>query len=374
MLSKDVPSLQFEIRWNGRLMGLERVARGRQLAVAGSIIGVVSGGVVVDGVRRSLLDDEPFGLRCGPLELRVCAASACAAVRDDVVDVAWWRNVAVALILAMGTVVGLRLTPKIPELGDDDLGRGRLTIARANLTPAKQPTLLPPPPAVKQRRPTTLAAAASAKPRKMQTLKQRRDQDSALAMAALRELGLVGPATGGVLGSGNPVALALSQLNGVGVAGGSGLGTRPMGGGGGGDAVGIGVIGSGSSTRGPGGDGSIDLTGRGVKRGKLDGGKIIYIGSMSREEIQRVVDRALSRIRYCYEKELNQDPSLEGKVVAQWTIGSSGDVVAATIPQSTFARPAVGDCVQRVMRSLKFPAPVGGGVVNVTYPFVFTAH
>jgi len=30
-------------------------------------------------------------------------------------------------------------------------------------------------------------------------------------------------------------------------------------------------------------------------------------------------------------------------------------------------------CVIKVMRSLKFPKPRGGGIVVVTYPFVFAA-
>ena len=30
-------------------------------------------------------------------------------------------------------------------------------------------------------------------------------------------------------------------------------------------------------------------------------------------------------------------------------------------------------CVQKVMMSLKFPKPRGGGIVVVTYPFVFAA-
>ena len=34
----------------------------------------------------------------------------------------------------------------------------------------------------------------------------------------------------------------------------------------------------------------------------------------------------------------------------------------------------VDECVLRVIRQLKFPSPRGGGVVSVSYPFVFTAR
>ena len=32
----------------------------------------------------------------------------------------------------------------------------------------------------------------------------------------------------------------------------------------------------------------------------------------------------------------------------------------------------IEQCVQRIIQRLKFPTPKGGGVVNVTYPFVFS--
>jgi hypothetical protein len=98
-------------------------------------------------------------------------------------------------------------------------------------------------------------------------------------------------------------------------------------------------------------------------------------GGLSREEIQRVIARVMSQIKYCYEKELNRDPNLEGKLQMFWVINGSGDVSTASATQNTFgsgaAKPIEG-CVQRIIQRLKFPNPKGGGIVNVQFPFVFS--
>jgi hypothetical protein len=162
----------------------------------------------------------------------------------------------------------------------------------------------------------------------------------------------------------------------MGDAGGAGgLGSRGTGAGGGGQGLGIGGLGSGPG-RGSGGTGNIDLGGRGKGMTRIVPGKIIYEGGLTREEIQRVISRVMSQIKYCYEKELNKDPNLEGKLVASWVISGSGDVQSANMAQNTFggasAQP-VEQCVIRIIQRLKFPQPKGGGQVFVTYPFVFSS-
>jgi hypothetical protein len=180
----------------------------------------------------------------------------------------------------------------------------------------------------------------------------------------------------GGLGSG--VNNALGGLKGasMGDAGGAGgLGSRGTGAGGGGTGLGIGGLGSGTG-RGSGGTGNIDLGGRGKGTTKIVPGKITYEGGLSREEIQRVISRVMSQIKYCYEKELNKDPNLEGKLVMFWVISGTGDVQTTQTAQNTFgggSGPAIDQCVSRIIQRLKFPNPKGGGIVNVTYPFVFSA-
>ena len=166
--------------------------------------------------------------------------------------------------------------------------------------------------------------------------KDKREEDRKLAMDALAALGLSGPegAVSNVLGPGglgSGINQSLGGLRGaaMGDAGGiGGMGTRGAGAGGGGNALGIGGLGSGTG-RGSGGRGGIDLGGRGKGMVRVRPGKVTFKGSLSREEIQRVIKRAERRIRFCYEKELQKNPNLQGKVVISWVISPSGSVSSA---------------------------------------------
>lgn len=208
--------------------------------------------------------------------------------------------------------------------------------------------------------------------------KDKREEDRKLAMDALAALGLKGPdgAVSNVLGPGglgSGINESLGGLRGasMGDAGGAGgLGSRGTGAGGGGNALGIGGLGSGTG-RGSGGQGGIDLGGRGKGMTRIKPGKVITKGSLSREEIDRVVRRHMNQIRYCYEKELAKDPNLQGKLVGSWTIAGTGLVASASISQNTMGSPPVGTCVERIIQRMRFPKPRGGGQVFVTYPWVF---
>ncbi len=133
-----------------------------------------------------------------------------------------------------------------------------------------------------------------------------------------------------------------------------GLGLRGTGGTtGGGFGIGIGRSSSGAST-------------------KVKPGAATVHGSLDKEIIRRIVRRRLTSIRYCYEKELVKDASLAGEVVVSFVIGGDGAVRSASVKRSTIGNDAVERCVVKAVEGLSFPAPTGGGVVAVTYPFVFS--
>lgn len=92
------------------------------------------------------------------------------------------------------------------------------------------------------------------------------------------------------------------------------------------------------------------------------------IGTLDRADIRRVVQRHLVPIRHCYERQLAVTPDLAGTVRARFTIGKDGRVLDAS---ASGMGPAVDDCVAGVIRRITFPAPRGGGIVTVTYPFTF---
>ena len=305
-------------------------------------------------------------------------------------DFLYAKVLGVALIFQIALVVAMLITPKFDGDDDDDLFQNPNEFQALILKPEE-----------KKKEKKELSGKKGAKRKDDEGVfgkkdkpkedklaskkgapkvdKDKREEDRKLAMDALAALGLKGPdgAVSNVLGPGglgSGINNALGGLRGasMGDAGGAGgLGSRGTGAGGGGNALGIGGLGSGTG-RGSGGSGGIDLGGRGKGMTRVQPGKVISKGSLSREEIQRVIRRVMNQIKFCYERELNKNPNLEGKIVASWVIQGSGDVGTAKASQNTMGNANVEECVMRIIKRLRFPQPQGGGQVFVTYPFVFS--
>ena len=95
-------------------------------------------------------------------------------------------------------------------------------------------------------------------------------------------------------------------------------------------------------------------------------------GSLDKSIIRRVIKDHINEVMVCYEAELAVHPGIRGRVMVQFTIGASGDVLASVLQNSTLHSPAVESCTVQAVRTWKFPKPVGGGIVIVSYPFVLT--
>lgn len=147
-----------------------------------------------------------------------------------------------------------------------------------------------------------------------------------------------------------------------------GLGISGVGRGGGGGAA---LIGGGALGRKGYGRGANRLGERKASIPRVIPGKPIVTGSLSKAIIRRVIRRHRNEYRYCYEKVLNKAPGLAGKVRVSFTIGADGKVIAAKTLDDTLKDPAVAKCLVRKVKRWVFPAPKGGGVVAVVYPFVF---
>ncbi|XXF81010.1 TonB family protein [Myxococcaceae bacterium GXIMD 01537] len=150
-----------------------------------------------------------------------------------------------------------------------------------------------------------------------------------------------------------------------------GLGTRNNGKGGGGTALGIGGLGTQGNGPGTGGSG-IDLGGRGKQLVKVIPGKTTVIGGLDKDVIAKVIRDHMAEIKYCYETELNKNPSLAGKVAVAFTIDPAGSVSEANVSETTLGNSTAENCMLRRIRRWKFPEPKGGGVVAVTYPWIFS--
>ncbi len=182
---------------------------------------------------------------------------------------------------------------------------------------------------------------------------------------------------GGGLGAGMEKTLgSVTGISGVDQFGSGGLGTRGFGTGGGGNALGIGGLGT--RGRGGGGMGGMGygmaagrIGGKGLSAITAGGGQAVIMGALDRAVIDAYIKRNLAKIRWCYEKELNKDPKLFGKIVINFIISKTGQVSSSKVQRSTMGNENVESCVADQIKKIRFPAPKGGGIVIVNYPFVF---
>ncbi|KFE69940.1 AgmX/PglI C-terminal domain-containing protein [Hyalangium minutum] len=151
-----------------------------------------------------------------------------------------------------------------------------------------------------------------------------------------------------------------------------GLGTRGNGTGGGGTALGIGGLGTKGDGRGTGGHGGIDLGGKGKATTRIVPGKTTVVGGLDKDVIAKIIRQHQNEIKYCYESELNKNPSLAGKVAVAFTIDPTGAVADANVTETTLNSSTAENCMLARIRRWKFPEPKGGGVVAVTYPWLFS--
>ncbi len=99
----------------------------------------------------------------------------------------------------------------------------------------------------------------------------------------------------------------------------------------------------------------------------------VVLGSLDRQDIDTEIKRNLSDVRGCYQRELGRNPGLAGKVIVKFVIATDGSVSSAETKSSTLGSPAVEACVNSKFMKFAFPKPKGGGVVIVSYPFVFNS-
>ena len=152
--------------------------------------------------------------------------------------------------------------------------------------------------------------------------------------------------------------------------GGAGL----RGGGSGGGGSGFGQIHGMGNVPGRGGRGRARL-GRGAqrrRRPRVNRGRP-RLGNFCRQaDILRVVQQRSRGITFCYERELANNPELQGKVNLAWIIGLNGQVIRAYVAGSTLNNGAVESCMVRSVKRWTFTRPEGG-LCQINFPFVFNA-
>lgn len=182
-------------------------------------------------------------------------------------------------------------------------------------------------------------------------------------------------AAAGMVGARGPAGIGSvsGALGAIGQLGGSGNGAK------GGGGVGIGGVGTkGFGGGGGGGRGGGFGTGIGDGLGAGNGPRNIafadgdadVMGGLEKSEVEAVIAENINQIRFCYNQGLRTNPSMQGKVVSQFTISAQGRVSESRVAQSTLASSDVESCMSQRIQSWSFPKPRGGGVVSVRYPFL----
>lgn len=154
--------------------------------------------------------------------------------------------------------------------------------------------------------------------------------------------------------------------------GAGGMGFRGLGKGGGGEGFGrIQGLGKVDTGGGKGTGGKIGTKKKRTVKPKMQKGTPAIGDFCDKGNIRRVVGGKSNAIKYCFEKELQTNPTLSGKVVAQWKVGLDGSVMEASIASSTLNHKGAEGCITRVIKRMRFEKP-NGGICVINYPFVFS--
>ncbi|HEY8207304.1 MAG TPA: AgmX/PglI C-terminal domain-containing protein [Myxococcaceae bacterium] len=316
-------------------------------------------------------------------------------VQRDRADYTFFKIASISLLMGVALVVSLLITPREAQSSSDLFRDSAQQVAHYLVHPA----VVPKP--VKPKQKSTLAEGEKASEEEGKMGKPEAKQEEAdpsrpgspivdptkreADRTTIHHVGLLGAVArlGGkdgssnVLGPGgfgtgiNDAVGGLKTGAGMGDAHGfGGLGERGKGPGAGGTGLGLGGLGTKGKGRGPPG-GTGDLGGLQKEVVKVVPGKTIVVGGLSKEVIYKVVKSHEREIQYCYEQELNAHPDLSGKVAVVWTIGPDGGVTDATVTETSLSAERAEQCILTRIRRWKFPEVPGGGIVTVTFPWVF---
>jgi hypothetical protein len=113
----------------------------------------------------------------------------------------------------------------------------------------------------------------------------------------------------------------------------------------------------------------------GPVRGKVTGMKSAtkVSGQLDPARVYAVIDANIAKIQACYERRLQADPSLAGRITFRWTVTPTGSVTGVQQHVSTVSDPKVASCIKQVLERLRFPKPDGGSV-EISYPFIFRSN
>jgi TonB family protein len=153
--------------------------------------------------------------------------------------------------------------------------------------------------------------------------------------------------------------------------GAGGMGLRGVGRGGGGEGFGrIHGLGKVDTGGGRGVNAKIGGKGKAKVKARVTRGAARVGQFCAKSNIQAVVRRGVGAIKYCFDKQLQLNPSLSGKIVVNWTVNLQGRVLKVYVASSSMRNKTVESCMTRVVKRWRFEPPKGGHCA-ISYPFTF---
>ncbi len=104
---------------------------------------------------------------------------------------------------------------------------------------------------------------------------------------------------------------------------------------------------------------------------KINSDTAVVDGSLTKEQVLKVVAAYMGQIQYCYERQFQRQPNLKGNVVITFEIRTSGSAINPVVSKSTMNSPQVEGCLAQVFRRMPFPSVISG-ITNVTVPLEFS--
>ncbi len=101
--------------------------------------------------------------------------------------------------------------------------------------------------------------------------------------------------------------------------------------------------------------------------------QMVVMGSLDGDVIIDFMDRRQPQLSHCYERAIGEGQSISGRIIVRLMISPLGRVVEAAVDTkfSTIENPRMRECVLGIVKRMIFPEPLGGGSVEVDYPFTF---
>jgi outer membrane biosynthesis protein TonB len=94
-------------------------------------------------------------------------------------------------------------------------------------------------------------------------------------------------------------------------------------------------------------------------------------GGLDKASVKAAIRGYASEIRTCYERALRVKSNINGRVVYKFQIAPAGNTQWVQIHKSSIDSPTLANCVQEVLKIIKFPVAKNGQSTVVIYPFQF---